>query len=161
MGVDAGARGQPRGVLVLQLGPQRDAPGLRLVEPKVRLAVERHRDVPDDLASQTQVQGDDQAVPLVAEVVELEESHRGIVPIMTTQCKFQVTNILPGYPNTDPDSLFKRVVFEPRYDQSVPEDQRFFKATPSGRMDIIVDNPQMLAELKVGDTVYITITKAV
>lgn len=80
--------------------------------------------------------------------------------MMTTQCKFQVTNILPGYPSTDPDSPFKRVVFEPRYDQNIPEDQRFYKATPSGRVDIIVDNPQMLDELKVGDTVYITIAKS-
>ena len=81
--------------------------------------------------------------------------------MMTTQCKFQVTNIIPAYPNTDPDSPFKRVVFEPRYDHNIPEDQRFYKATPHGRLDIVVDNPQVLDELKVGDTVYITITKAI
>jgi hypothetical protein len=53
----------------------------------------------------------------------------------------------------------KRIVFEPRYDQSLPEDQRFFKATPSGRLDIIVDNPTVVASLKVGDFVYVDITK--
>lgn len=78
---------------------------------------------------------------------------------MTTRCKFAVTNILPAYPSTDPDAPMKRVVFEPRYDHSLPEDQRFFKATPSGRLDIVVDNPAVLAELKVGDNVYIDITK--
>lgn len=53
----------------------------------------------------------------------------------------------------------KRIVFEPRYDQNLPEDQRFFKATPSGRLDIIVDNPTVVASLKVGDFVYVDITK--
>lgn len=53
----------------------------------------------------------------------------------------------------------KRVVFEPRYDDNLPEDQRFFKATPSGRLDIVVDNPTVLADLNVGDYVYIDITK--
>lgn len=79
--------------------------------------------------------------------------------MMTTRCKFQVTNLLPAYPSVDPDSSMKRVVFEPRYDQSLPEDQRFFKATPSGRLDIIVDNPTVVESLKVGDLVYVDITK--
>lgn len=79
--------------------------------------------------------------------------------MMTTRCKFQVTSHLPAYPSTEPDSPMKRIVFEPRYDQNLPEDQRFFKATPSGRLDIIVDNPTVVASLKVGDFVYVDITK--
>jgi len=79
---------------------------------------------------------------------------------MSTRCKFQVTHILPAYPSTDPDSPMKRIVFEPRYDHSLPEDQRFYKATPSGRLDIVVDNPAVIASLAVGNFVYVDITKA-
>lgn len=78
---------------------------------------------------------------------------------MPTRCKFQVTASLPAYPSTDPDSPMKRIVFEPRYDHSLPEDQRFFKATPSGRLDIIVDNPEVIAALAIGVSVYLDITK--
>lgn len=78
---------------------------------------------------------------------------------MTTRCKFQVTNHLPAYSTTDPDSPMKRIVFEARYDDRLPEDQRFFKATPSGRLDIIVDDPTVVSSLKTGSFVYIDITK--
>ncbi len=77
---------------------------------------------------------------------------------MTTRCKFQVTNHLPAYPSTDSDAPMKRIVFEPRYDHDLPEDQRFSKATPSGRLDIVVDNPEVIASLKLGSFVYVDIT---
>ena len=78
---------------------------------------------------------------------------------MNARCKFQITNILPAYSNTDPASDAKRVVFETRYDVSVAEDQAFTKYTPSGRMDVIIDNPAVTGQLAVGDLVYIDITK--
>lgn len=31
--------------------------------------------------------------------------------------------------------------FQPMYDSSVPEDQRYFSSTPSGKLEITVDNP--------------------
>lgn len=164
MDVDAGSHHRPHSIFVRQLGPRRDTLRLGLVDSKPVRSVELHGNVANHLTSVVEVLCDHNAVPVIAEIIEPEESlhgHRAIVPMMTTQCKFQVTNILPAYPSTDPDSPFKRVVFEPRYDQSIPEDQRFHKATPSGRLDIVVDNQQMLAELAVGDTAYITITKAV
>jgi len=50
---------------------------------------------------------------------------------MTARCKFQITNIIPAYPNTEPTSDAKRVVFETRYDNTVDEDRAFTKYTPS------------------------------
>jgi hypothetical protein len=79
---------------------------------------------------------------------------------MTARCKFQITNILPAYPNTDPaTSDAKRVVFETRYDSTVEEDRAFTKYTPTGRLDVVIDNLKVTAELNVGDLVYVDITK--
>lgn len=77
----------------------------------------------------------------------------------TARCKFQITSILPAYPNNEPDSPPRRVVFETRYDIDIAEDQAFTKYTPSGRLDVIIDNPKVTDQLKVGDNVYLDITK--
>lgn len=77
---------------------------------------------------------------------------------MIGRCKFKVTNILPAYPNLDPNQYpAKRVVFETQYDPSVEEDISFTKATPSGRMDVIIENTAVLAKLVVGQYVYLDI----
>lgn len=78
---------------------------------------------------------------------------------MNARCKFQITNILPAYSNTEPTSDAKRVVFETRYDSTVAEDQAFTKYTPSGRLDVIIDNPKVTEQFKIGDLVYLDITK--
>ena len=38
--------------------------------------------------------------------------------------------------------------FAPQYDQSLPEDRRFSKATPSGHFEMHVDNPPVREFLK-------------
>lgn len=78
---------------------------------------------------------------------------------MIARCKFQITHILPAYPNTDALGDAKRIVFETRYDQSVEEDRAFTKYTPSGRLDVIIDNPKVTEQFAVGDTVYVDIVK--
>lgn len=78
---------------------------------------------------------------------------------MTARCKFQIIAILPAYSNTEPSSDAKRVVFETRYDNTVAEDQAFTKYTPSGRLDVIIDNPVVTDRFRVGDYVYVDITK--
>lgn len=78
---------------------------------------------------------------------------------MTARCKFQVTAFLPAYSNTDAKESAKRIVFETRYDSTIAEDQAFTKYTPSGRMDVIIDNPAVSDQLQVGDHVYIDIVK--
>lgn len=45
--------------------------------------------------------------------------------------------------------------FEPRYDDSIPEDQRFYQFTPSGSMEVFVTNPRVLENMKLGDKFYI------
>lgn len=47
--------------------------------------------------------------------------------------------------------------FQAAYDPSVPEDQRFAKATPTGEMKILVDNPNV--EFQRGAYYYLDITR--
>ena len=41
-----------------------------------------------------------------------------------------------------------------QYDQSIPEDLRFQKATPSGSIRMQIDNPAALEQFKLGETYY-------
>jgi hypothetical protein len=52
----------------------------------------------------------------------------------------------------------KSLVFQPRYDTSIPEDQRFATATPSGELKMYVDNPAALAQFELGQQYYIDFT---
>lgn len=47
--------------------------------------------------------------------------------------------------------------FQPMYDTSVPEDQRYAKYTPAGSLEITVDNPAVQFEL--GQEYYLDFTK--
>ncbi|HEX3649578.1 MAG TPA: hypothetical protein VHV49_14225 [Pseudonocardiaceae bacterium] len=47
--------------------------------------------------------------------------------------------------------------FQAMYDPSLPEDQRFAKATPTGHLEILVDNPA--AQYEVGAFYYLDFTK--
>ena len=52
----------------------------------------------------------------------------------------------------------KRLTFTPQYDTSIPEDQRFAKATPSGKFEMQVDNPAALEAFKLGQAYYVDFT---
>jgi hypothetical protein len=69
---------------------------------------------------------------------------------MTVRAKFQLAE------RTD---LFwgggARLKFHVNYDPTIPEDQRFAKATPSGEFTIHIDNPLALAQFKLGDYYYV------
>jgi hypothetical protein len=54
----------------------------------------------------------------------------------------------------------RRLTFAPQYDTSIPEDQRFAKATPSGELWMQVDNPAALEQFKLGQAYYFDITPA-
>ena len=45
--------------------------------------------------------------------------------------------------------------FEAIYDDSIPEDRRFAKATPSATFTMQVDNPAALEEFKIGKFYYV------
>lgn len=52
----------------------------------------------------------------------------------------------------------KTIVFEAVYDQSVPEDQRYASATPSGRIEMQVNNPAAIAVFELGRSFYLDFT---
>jgi len=75
---------------------------------------------------------------------------------MTIRSKFKLTEIKRNYCNMTAATL----IFEPRYDTSIPEDQRFQKCTPSGRFEMLVDNPLALAQFELGKEYYFDATPA-
>lgn len=52
------------------------------------------------------------------------------------------------------------VRLECQYDTSIPEDQRFARATPTGHMELQVDNPAALEQLIAGKDYYVDIVLA-
>lgn len=52
----------------------------------------------------------------------------------------------------------KTLIFQPIYDQSIPEDQRYSEATPSGRLEMLVNNPAALEKFKLGRYYYLDFT---
>lgn len=55
-------------------------------------------------------------------------------------------------------STAKTLEFQTQYDTSIPEDQRFTKATPSGSITMQVDNPAALEQFKLGESYYVDFT---
>ena len=49
----------------------------------------------------------------------------------------------------------KTLRFDAQYDNTIPEDQRFQKATPSGFCELSIDNPAALEQFKLGDAYYV------
>lgn len=54
----------------------------------------------------------------------------------------------------------KTLKFSTQYDASIPEDQRFQKATPSGFIEMQVDNPAALAQFQLGKAYYVDFSDA-
>lgn len=52
----------------------------------------------------------------------------------------------------------KKYIFRPEYDTTIPEDQRFAKASPSGEFTITVDNPAVDEQFIVGNYYYFDVT---
>lgn len=53
-----------------------------------------------------------------------------------------------------------KIVLMPNYDPSIPEDQRFQSASPSGELWMIVTNPAAIEQLQPGKYFYIDFTPA-
>jgi len=75
---------------------------------------------------------------------------------MSVRCKMQLQEITSVHwnPNT------KLLKFQTQYDPTIPEDQRFTKATPSGQITMQVDNPTALEQLEIGGYYYVDFTPA-
>jgi hypothetical protein len=54
----------------------------------------------------------------------------------------------------------KELEFSSQYDTSIPEDQRFQKATPSATARFQIDNPAALAQFTLGKAYYLDFTEA-
>lgn len=70
------------------------------------------------------------------------------------RAKFRLTEIH----NLSWSQTAQRFVFEAQYDQSIPEDQRFSTATPTGRFEMTVDNPAAQQQFKLGEAYYFDAT---
>jgi len=56
----------------------------------------------------------------------------------------------------------KTLKFDTRYDESIPEDQRFMTATPYGSFEMNVSNPVAIEYFKdIGDDFYIDFEKII
>jgi hypothetical protein len=71
------------------------------------------------------------------------------------RAKFWVTQIVPNG-----EGRGSTVYLGTQYDPEVPEDQRFATATPSGYMQMLVTNPVVLDQLKVGQVFYVDFSEA-
>ena len=69
---------------------------------------------------------------------------------MTTRCKFKLTGMTS-------DGWF---TFKCQYDTTIPEDIAFTKYTPSGTIEVNINNPAVVAALKLGASYYVDITAA-
>ena len=75
----------------------------------------------------------------------------------TVRAKFVVTEIIERqYSVHQPKQT--SIVLEARYDQKLAEDVSFSKATPSGRMEMRIDNPVAIERMPVGTTFYVDFT---
>lgn len=70
--------------------------------------------------------------------------------------KFMVTEVTEMHWSKDA----RKVVMTPQYDNSIEEDRRYAKATPTGRIEIQIDNPAALAALPIGKQFYVDFTPA-
>jgi hypothetical protein len=54
----------------------------------------------------------------------------------------------------------RTVVLQAEYDATIEEDRRFAQATPTGRLEMFVDNPAALAQLPIGSVHYLDFSPA-
>jgi hypothetical protein len=67
--------------------------------------------------------------------------------------KFQVTKIAKtSFGSTE-------ITLSPNYDNTIPEDQKYAKATPSGTIQMTVDNPPAVEYLNLGEYFYVDFMK--
>lgn len=70
------------------------------------------------------------------------------------RCKFRLSQVESYAAHSG-----RTLIFRPEYDNSIPEDQRFAKASPTGEFRIFIDNPAALAFFEVGKYYYFDATE--
>jgi hypothetical protein len=74
---------------------------------------------------------------------------------MAVRAKFRLTSI-----QQHANMAGKTYRFQPQYDTSIPEDQRYSKYTPSGELQLYVDNPAVEEQWPIGSDFYLDFTPA-
>lgn len=73
------------------------------------------------------------------------------------RAKFRVTKVAKTVYGAAAGQM--EVTLAPEYDTTIPEDARFSKATPSGTIQLFVDNPLASDYLELGKYFYIDFTE--
>lgn len=76
---------------------------------------------------------------------------------MTVRCKLKLTDKTESAWSENMPPV-RRIKFSTIYDPSIPEDQRFNAATPSGSAEFQIDNPKALEQFKLGADYYVDST---
>jgi hypothetical protein len=78
---------------------------------------------------------------------------------MSTRAKLKLVQVIDSaWAKGGP--VQKTLKFSAVYDTSIPEDQRFQKATPSGSCELQIDNPEALKQFEIGADYYVDFTPA-
>lgn len=75
---------------------------------------------------------------------------------MSVRAKFQLQEVT----NLHYSPTAKKLLFRAMYDTSIPEDQRFQRATPWGEFSMVVDNEAALDQFELGKHYYFDVTPA-
>jgi hypothetical protein len=75
---------------------------------------------------------------------------------MPVRAKFRVDTITESCWNKNARTIKMSAV----YDDGIEENKRFFDATPSGTLEMLVNNPSTIEQLELGKTFYIDFTPA-
>ena len=78
---------------------------------------------------------------------------------MAVRAKLRVESVTHAHYHKDAPP-YSTVKLTAQYDDSIPEDQRFQKATPSGHCEMQIDNPAALEQFVPGKTFYLDFTPA-
>ena len=74
--------------------------------------------------------------------------------VTQTVCKFRCTEVA----KLDWGNGAERVKLSAQYDPTLPEDQKFQKATPTGSFESQIDNPAVFGFFQPGKSYMVTIT---
>ena len=85
---------------------------------------------------------------------EIEHSPNSKGGVMSVRAKLVVSEIRENRYGS------KTVVLEAQYDDTIPEDRRFYDATPTGRCEMMINNPAAIEQLRLGKAFYVDFTPA-
>lgn len=91
------------------------------------------------------------AAHMIERVIEYRKQQEKVM----VRAKFKFTGIQTGY-----SEYSRELTFTAQYDETIPEDKRFAKASPNGTFKMTCDNPSANAQFELGKQYYFDITPA-